>query len=113
MTGKPPGPNNTDCDPGTKKCYALNKDGSIFDGEPSKTPGNAWMCPAKTVLDSPEGSNSPEGSTSAADCVGDDAILHISIDRQHMKYLFCNLIVLAPVSVASVPHLIKVEPLWS
>jgi hypothetical protein len=76
MTGKPPGPNNTDCDPGTKKCYALNKDGSIFDGEPSKTPGNSWMCPAKTVIDS------PEGSTSAADCLGDDAILYISIYRE-------------------------------
>ena len=62
MTGKTPEPDNTDCDPGTKKCYALNKDGS--------SNSNSWMCPPKTVIDS------PEGSTSAADCVGDDALIY-------------------------------------
>jgi len=82
MTATKPGPNNTQCDPDTKKCYALNK--FFINPIHGSDPGNSWRCPAKTAIDS------PEGSASAADCAGDDAILYISIYREHMKCLLVH-----------------------
>jgi hypothetical protein len=89
MTATKPGQNNSQCDPDTKKCYALNN--FFVDPIHGSDPGNSWRCPAKIVIDSAKiVIDSPEGSTSAADCVGDDAILYISIYREHMKCLLVH-----------------------